>query len=83
MNVEEIRLSLRARGSLTDDEMEKLTEMSVREVHRVTIIETLIKYLKSKGDEGMLNFKMALEETQDGTGHATILDILNEDDEVS
>ena len=39
-----------------------------------------MKYIKSKGSEGMMNFMSALEETQGGTGHATIIQILNDDD---
>ena len=77
LNIELIRLALNARGAFTDDEMEKLLDMSRREIHRSTIIQTLIKYLKAKGDEGMEMFKIALEETKDGTGHATVLEILN------
>ena len=62
--------------------MEQLLDLSIRGLERATIIETLMKYIKSKGDEGMINFMSALEETQDGTGHATILQILNDDDDL-
>ena len=80
LNIEVIRSALTARAALTDDEMEKLLDLSRREIHRATIVETLMKYLKAKGDEGMANLKLALEETKDGTGHGTILEILNQDD---
>ena len=80
LNIGLIRMSLISRGALTDDEKEQLLGLSIRGLERATIIETLMKYIKSKGDEGMINFMSALEETRDGTGHASILQILNEDD---
>ena len=73
-------MSLRSRGALTSDEMEQLLDLSYRGLDRATVIETLMGYIKSKADEGMMNFMSALEETQDGTGHASIIQILNEDD---
>ena len=73
-------MSLRSRGALTGDEMEQLLDLSCRGLDRGTVIETLMGYIKSKGDEGIMNFMSALEETQDGTGHASIIQILNEDD---
>ena len=73
-------MSLRSKGALTDEEMEQLLDLSIKGSDRATIVETLIKYMKSKGGEGMTNFMSALEETQDGTGHATIIQILNDDD---
>ena len=73
-------MSLRSRGALTEDEMEQLLDLNIRGLDKATIIETLMKYIKSKGDEGMMNFKLALEETRNGTGHDTILQILNEEE---
>ena len=73
-------MSLRSKGALTDEEMEQLLDLSIKGLERATIVETLMKYIKSKGGEGMTNFMSALEETQDGTGHATIIQILNDDD---
>lgn len=78
-----IRMSLKSRGALTDDEMDRLLDLSIKGMDRATIIETLMRYLKSKGDEGMMNFRIALETTIDGTGHGTILQILNEDETFS
>ena len=74
-------MSLISKGALTDDEKEQLLNLTIRGLDRATIIETLMKFIKSKGDEGMFNFISALEETRDGTGHATILQILNKDDD--
>ena len=77
LNIGLIRLSLRAKGALTIEEAEYLLDKGL---DRATVIETLMKYIKSKGGEGMMNFMSALEETQDGTGHGDIIQILNEDD---
>ena len=61
--------------------MEQLLDLTIKGLDRATrIVETLMKHIKSKGGEGMMNFMLALEETQDGTGHATIIQILNDDD---
>ena len=76
-------MSLRSRGALTSDEMEQLLDLSCRGLDRGTIIETLMGYIESKGDEGIMNFMSALEETQDGTGHASIIQSLNEDGALS
>ena len=73
-------MSLRSKGALTDEEMEQLLDLSIKGLDRATIVEMLMKYIKSKGSEGMMNFMSALEETQGGTGHATIIQILNDDD---
>ena len=83
LNIGLIRLSLRSKGALTGEEMEQLLDLSCRGLDRATVIETLMGYIKSKGGEGMENFMSALEETQDGTGHATIIQILNDDDTFS
>ena len=80
LNIGLIRMSLRSKGALTGEEMEQLLDLTIKGLDRATIIETLMKYIKSKSGEGMRNFISALEETQDGTGHATIIQILNEDD---
>ena len=55
-------------------------DLSIKGLDRATIVETLMKHIKSKGGEGMMNFMSALEETQDGTRHATIIQILNDND---
>ena len=80
LNIGLIQTSLRSKGTLTDEEMEQLLDLSIKGLDRAVIVETLMKYMKSKGGEGMTNFMSALEETQDGTGHATIIQILNDDD---
>lgn len=77
LDIGRIRMSLRSRGALTNDELDRLLDMSIKGLDRAIVIETLMNYLKSKGDEGMLNFKMALAETKEETGHATILQILS------
>ena len=80
LNIDLIRISLRAKGTLTVEETEQLLDLTIKGLDRATVIETLMKYIKSKGGEGMMNFMSALEETQDGTGHGDIIQILNEDD---
>lgn len=82
LSIDEIRAYLQSKGVLSAAEIEQLLNLSTApNVTNSTIIAKLVGMLRGKGDEGLVIFKRGLEATLDGTGHAAILQTLNEDEE--
>ena len=81
LNIETLRVYLRAEAFLSDDDMEKLIPHPPHYVGS-QIIETLVKLVKGKGKMGFKKFLSALKKSVDAgnqPGHEELLEILEKD----
>ena len=81
LNVDSIRIYLRAEEFLSDDDMEKLTPNPPHYVGS-QIVETLVKLVKQNGAKGLKKFLSALKKSVDAgyhSGHKELLELLEKD----
>lgn len=76
LDVDRVRLGLIRRGILSQEEMETLLDVSLKNFPQSIKVETLVHIVKKKGDLGLQAFINALEETMDGTGHHSLVEQL-------
>ena len=78
LNVDSMRIYLRAEEFLSDDDMEKLTPNPPHYVGS-QIVETLVKIVKKNGMGGLTKFLSALKKSVDAgyhSGHKELLELL-------
>ena len=81
LDVDSMRIYLRAEEFLSDDDMEKLTPNPPHYVGS-QIVETLVKIVKRKGERGLEKFLSALRKSVDDgyqPGHEELLELLKKD----
>ena len=81
LNIDSMRIYLRAEEFLSDDDMEKLTPNPPHYVGS-QIVETLVKLVKQNGAKGLKKFLSALKKSVEAgyhSGHKELLELLEKD----
>ena len=81
MNIDSMRVYLRAEEFLSEDDMEKLTPNPPHYVGS-QIVETLVKLVKQNGAKGLKKFFSALKKSVEAgyhSGHEELLELLEKD----